>query len=122
MGRSLDAEFVIGYELGRYDPKTYEIIADPLLPDSVKKEFDEEGSAWIGGELEVDDLKFSYFYTMEESAAFGVSVKRVWDYVSEFDAVELAEKVAEMIPRVQEVFNGWGIEEDPKLILVLDYS
>lgn len=121
MSRSLDADFVIGVVLGDYDRATFETI-DPI-PDSVLAQFeDENNEAWVSGELEVEGLAFRKFYTMEEEAAFGVQVDWVSDYVSEFDAVALQKKIDEQMPVVKRVFEQWGITQEPRVLLVLDYS
>lgn len=121
MGRSLDADFVVGVKLGDYDPETYETI-NPI-PEAVFAQFEVEGSdAWISGELEVEGLKFQKFWTMEQDAAFGVRLDCDIDYVSTFDVVELQKQIDEVMPVVKRVFEQWGVTQEPEVLLVLDYS
>lgn len=121
MGRSLDADFVIGVELGDYDRETFETI-NPI-PESVLSIFeDENNDAWITGELEVEGLKFRKFYTMEEEVAFGVQIDWFTDHVSKFNSLELQRRIDEVMPTVERVFKKWGVTQEPDVLLVLDYS
>lgn len=115
MSRSVTAYFVLGYGLDYWNSN------DPL-PDCVKAAFEEDGEAWISGELKVDGLSFQYFYCFEEAAAFGVEVEWGIDCVSKFDTEALNTKVAKLQPQVKKVFDRWGLAIDPELLLVLDYS
>lgn len=114
MGRSLDARIVIGVELGNYDRETFETI-EPR-PRGLLDRLEDE---W---EIEEDGLTFCTFHTMEEEAAFGAEVYITFDYVSDFNAPEIARIVDEALPKVKAVFKKWGVTVDPKPLLVLDYS
>lgn len=114
MGRSLSADFVLGVDLQKYDPDTYEYIE--VLPEELKERLADEY------EFEEDGLTFGTFYTMDEECAFGTRIEWIFDYVSEFDADAIAKARDDLLSKVKDIFKRLGVRDEPKLLLVLDYS
>lgn len=109
MGMDVKVHVWVGYDAEQVFGK---------LPSEVVDQFENEG------EVKVDGVVIRDFFVSEERAGLGADLLfHDWDYgLKEVDLDDLSKKASELKLRVAQIFKGWGIEDDPKVLLAADYS
>lgn len=88
------------------------------LPDEVVDQFENEG------EVKIDGVVIRDFFVSEERAGLGVELLyHDWDYgLKEVDLDDLSREASELKSKVAQIFKGWGINDEPKVLLASNFS
>ena len=88
------------------------------LPDEVVSQLENRG------DIEVDGVLIRDYFVSDERVGLGVELLyHDWDYgLKEIDLDDLTKKASELKSKVSQIFKGWGIDDEPKVLLASSFS
>jgi hypothetical protein len=88
------------------------------LPDEIADEIEN------AGEIKVDGVVIRDFHVTDDRVGLGAGLLyHDWDYgLKEIDLDDLAEKASHLKLKVAQIFKGWGIDDEPKVLLASNFS